>query len=86
MVLISYRHFKVSYIDMNLHVKNATIFQRTVPFKDVATKGIKQKYYWWSAYDLLRRLAFMLIILFEGLFTEYQQVQLLVYFNVQITT
>ena len=69
---------------MYICIDNTIMFQRTVPFKDVATKGIKQQYYWWSAYDLLRRLAFMLIILFDGLFTEYQQV--LVYFYIRMTT
>lgn len=77
-VLISYRHFKVSYItlvDMHMYIKSK-IFQRTAPFKDVATKGIKQKFWWWSSYDLLRRLAFMIIVILEGQLSEYQQVRI----------
>lgn len=50
------------------------MFQRTAPFKDVATKGIKQRFWWWSSYDLLRRLIFTIIIVLEGHFNEYQQV------------
>ena len=40
----------------------------------MATKGIKQKFWWWSSYDLLRRLAFMITIMLEGQLNEYQQV------------
>ncbi|XP_065897661.1 uncharacterized protein [Dysidea avara] len=44
-----------------------------IPFRDVATKGIKIQYRWWSAYDFLRRTVFILIVIFEGYLYEYHQ-------------
>ena len=38
--------------------------QHTQPFTDVLTKGIKVSCRWWSGFDLLRRLLFIIVVFF----------------------
>ena len=55
----------------NLHI----VWQKAGPLKDVISSGVDNRCYWWSGYDLLRRLLFFTVyVLVEDFYSDYTQV------------